>query len=116
MSLIKLEGMEFFSYHGCFAEEQVIGNKFIIDLEVEADIAKAEKSDEISETVNYQTLYDLVAAEMKKKSSLLEHVAGRILDAVHRSSPYISNVSVKISKINPPLGGRMQQVSVILSR
>jgi 7,8-dihydroneopterin aldolase/epimerase/oxygenase len=116
MGLIKLEGMEFFAYHGCFAEEQVIGSQFIVDLEVEAVTVEAEKSDELSKAVNYQTLYDLVAAEMKENSSLLEHVARRILDSVYKTCPNISAATVKIAKVNPPLGGKVQQVSVTLSR
>ena len=116
MGLIKLEGMEFFAYHGCFTEEQVIGNQFIVDLGVEINTGEAEKSDDLSKAVNYQILYDLVASEMKKKSRLLEHVAGRILDSVYKTCPNISNVTVKIAKINPPLGGKVQRVSVTLNR
>ncbi len=54
MSIISIEGMEFFAYHGCFKEEQLIGTKFNIDLFMKVDTSKAELSDSLSDTVNYQ--------------------------------------------------------------
>ncbi len=84
MSLITIEGMEFFAYHGCFKEEQIIGTKFFVDLYIEANTIEAEETDKLSKTINYQTVYLLVKKEMEIKSKLLEHVGRRILKA-HRT-------------------------------
>lgn len=115
MGMISLEGMDFFAYHGCFAEEQVIGTRFIVDLYFETDTSPAEVSDDLKQTVNYQSVYQLVKKEMEVKAHLLEHVAHRILKSVTSSFPVIQAAEVKISKLNPPLGGKIDRVSVTLS-
>ncbi|MEI6695751.1 MAG: dihydroneopterin aldolase [Bacteroidota bacterium] len=116
MSQIKLEGMEFFSYHGCFKEEQVIGTKFIVDLSIEADIAAAALKDDLHLTINYLTVYQMVKKQMEIKSKLLENVAQRILDNLFQEFPGIKSAEVKVSKLNPPLGGKLKSVSLTLSK
>lgn len=115
MSTIAIEGMEFYSYHGHFVEESVIGTKFNLDLYIETDTQKAEKSDNLSETVNYLAVYQVIKNEMEKPSYLIEHVARRILDAVMKSFPTIESAEIKFRKMNPPLGGQMESVSITLS-
>jgi 7,8-dihydroneopterin aldolase/epimerase/oxygenase len=111
MGTILLEGMEFFAFHGCFREEQIIGTNFIVDLYVDAETTGAEGSDHLRDTVDYAALYQCVKDEMEKKSHLLEHVGKRILDAVRNGFPAINAIDLKIAKINPPIGGKMRQVS-----
>ena len=106
--------MEFYAYHGCFREEQIIGTRFLVDLELVVDTGVAEKSDDLVETVNYQEVYLLVKKEMTTKSKLLEHVGRRILDAVRSRFPEVVSATVKISKMNPPLGGKMKSVSLTI--
>lgn len=107
--------MEFFSYHGCFKEEQIIGTRFMIDLELEVQAGEAEISDHLHDTLNYTAVYQLVKREMEQKSYLLEHVARRILDGLQSEFRQIEQIEIKISKINPPVGGKMQQVSYMTS-
>jgi 7,8-dihydroneopterin aldolase/epimerase/oxygenase len=116
MALIELEEMEFFAHHGCFKEEQIIGNKFTVNFSFEVDTSKAEKTDKIGDTTNYQTVYDLIKEEMNIPSNLLEHVANRIIERVFNVFPEISWASVKVSKMNPPLGGKMKSVNAALKR
>jgi dihydroneopterin aldolase len=111
MGLIQIEGMEFFAYHGCFSEEQVIGNKFIVDIDFEVETSKAEITDDLSETINYQTVYNLIKFEIEKKSYLLEHIAKRIVDSIISKFNQIEFLTVRVSKINPPLGGKIEKVS-----
>ncbi len=115
MGKILLENMEFFAYHGCFREEQIIGNRFLVNLEIDVDTSKAELSDHLHDTINYQVVYQLLAEEMKAKSYLLEHIARRIIDAIKNRFPPIHHVKVKISKLSPPMGGKMEAVSVELT-
>jgi len=115
MGWIQIEGMEFFAYHGCFAEERIIGTKFRVDISLKTDTSAAESTDDISKTVNYQSVYLLIKTEMEQKSHLLEHVARRILTKVRQTYPEITDCKVKISKLNPPLGGKIGSVSVTLS-
>ncbi len=106
-----LEGMEFFAFHGCFKEEQIIGTKFIVDLQIDVDTTLAEDSDHLRDTADYVGLYRCVKKEMEQKSFLLEHVAKRIIVAVQKEFPSISAIELKLAKINPPMGGKMHQVS-----
>ncbi len=114
MSVISIEGMEFFAYHGCFKEEQIIGTKFRVDLFLETDTTTAENSDNLYDTVNYLSVYQVVKAEMEIKSKLLEHVGRRILNRVLDEFPLIINARIKIKKLNPPLGGKMDFVALEL--
>jgi dihydroneopterin aldolase len=114
MGKILLEGMEFFAYHGHYKEEQIIGTKFIVDLEIVFETIPAEYSDHLADTINYQDVYQVVKTEMEINAHLLESVARRILDAVMQSFPQIKSLQVKISKVNPPLGGKVKQVCCIL--
>ncbi|RLD38291.1 MAG: dihydroneopterin aldolase [Bacteroidetes bacterium] len=114
MSTIAIEGMEFFAYHGCFKEERVIGTKFSIDLFLKVHTNEAEKSDKLEDTVNYQAVYQLVKEEMESKSNLLEHVGRRILESIREAFPQIDSAKIKIRKLNPPLGGKMDFVSLEL--
>lgn len=116
MSVISIEGMEFFAYHGCFTEEQIIGTKFRIDLFLEVNTSKAEESDKLTDTVNYQEVFMMVKEEMKIKSKLLEHVGRRILDKVKIQFPEVEKARIKIRKLNPPLGGKMDFVSLELEQ
>jgi len=115
MATIKIEGMDFFAYHGCFTEESIIGTRFEVDLTVSADTEQAEISDNLHHTVNYLTLYDTVKKEMDIRSNLLENVAYRIINAIKNRFPIITGVEVKVSKLNPPLGGKIDRVTVTLS-
>jgi dihydroneopterin aldolase len=114
MSIISIEGMEFFAYHGCFKEEQIIGTKFIVDLHIIADTSEAEVSDDLSKTINYQSVFLLVKNQMKEKSKLLEYVGRRILNALKTKFPSIQDATIKISKLNPPLGGKIENVSLTI--
>ena len=115
MAKILLEDMEFYAYHGCFKEEQVIGNRFFVDLEIEVDTLKAENTDDLKDTVNYQSVYNEIKTVMAEKSHLLEHVARRIIDALHAGFPDILHIRLKVSKMNPPMGGKMRCVSIVLT-
>jgi len=116
MGIIQLEGMEFYAYHGHYKEEQLVGNKFMVDLSFEAKCSAAAESDNLKDAVNYQVAYNLVKKEMLQKSHLLEHIAKRIIDVLYQNLEGISKISVKISKLNPSMGGQVERVSVTLSR
>ncbi len=114
MSVISIEGMEFFAYHGCFDEEKIIGTKFRIDIFLTVDTTKAEQTDNLHDTVNYQSVYQVVKKEMETKSNLLENVGRRIVNRVLQTFGQVESVKLKIRKMNPPLGGKIDFVSLEL--
>lgn len=116
MAIIRIEGMSFYAFHGCFDEEQAIGTRFRVDLALDVDARRAEQSDDLNDTVNYADVYQVVNREMSRPSHLLEHVAHRIATAVLQSYDLVEAVTVKVSKLNPPLGGQMDAVSVEINR
>ena len=117
MGVIQIENMEFYAFHGHFREEQIVGNKFLVDLHIEADLSAPAASDNLRDALNYQVAYRLVKQEMEKKSKLLENIAKRIIDSIYESFSNLDKVTVKISKMNPPMGGgRIEKVSVTISR
>lgn len=115
MSVISLQGMEFYAYHGCFDAEQVIGTRFTVDLMLETNVRQAAHTDNLHHTVNYLTVYQMVKGEMSTKSHLLEHVARRILMKLMQQFPAVNYAEVKVAKMNPPLGGKLTSVSVTMT-
>ncbi|MBR5783585.1 MAG: dihydroneopterin aldolase [Bacteroidales bacterium] len=116
MAKIRLEKMEFYAFHGCFEEEQAIGTYFNVDLELETDTTKSQQSDNLNDTVNYLHVYQVVKKEMNISSKLLENVCERIANAVLKEYNQIQSLSVKVSKLNPPLGGKLDAVSVEITK
>lgn len=116
MGIIHIQDMEFYSFHGHFKEERIVGNKFIVDLTLETDMKVPAESDNLKDAVNYQRVYEIVKLQMEKKSHLLEHIAGRILDAIYSEIGGVKKATVKVSKMNPPMGGKIGSVSVVLSK
>jgi dihydroneopterin aldolase len=114
--IIEIENMEFFARHGCHEEERVKGNTFLVTLTIETDVSLASESDNIVDAVNYQIAYNIVKVEMAKPSNLLENVCFRILDALYDNMTDIKKATVKVSKLNPALGGRVEKTSVTLSK
>jgi len=115
MGVIEIEGMEFYARHGYYAAEQKIGARFLVNIRIETDCSKAAMSDNLDDALNYQKVYNIVKNEMCIVSKLLEHVAQRILNHLKKQFPEIRKATVKISKMNPPMGGPIEKVSVSLS-
>ena len=115
MGIIELKGMRFFAHHGCFSEEKTIGNFFVVDFTVVADLSAAGESDDLEDTLNYQKIFDMVKEEMEVSSNLLEHVATRILKRFKAAFPETGKATVSISKLNPPLGGEVAASKVTMS-
>lgn len=114
--IISLEGLEFHAFHGVYPHELESGNWFEVDIWVETDIPEGGVEDELARTVNYETLYQYVKAEMERPSRLLETVAEQIVVRVLRDLADVKKVEVKIAKINPPIGGKCKMASVRLSQ
>ena len=114
IGVIELEGMEFKAYHGCLEQEKVRGNSFTVDFRGELDLSAAAESDNLSDTLNYGEIYEIVADEMSIPSELLENVAGRILKAIEEKFPQLVSFSVRVSKKRPPVDGIAQWSRVTL--
>lgn len=112
MGTIKLNNIRTFSYHGCLLEEGKIGSDYRIDLEIKTDLRKSAESDNLHDTVDYVQLNKIVVEEMAIRSHLLEHVANRIITRIFAELPQVSRIKVAVSKINPPIGGDVESVTI----
>ena len=115
MGVIKVENIRVYAYHGCLSEETVIGSDYRVDVSVEANLEKSSLSDALNDTVDYVTLNAIVVEEMRIPSKLLEAVAKRIITRVFKECLSVSSVSISVSKINPPLSGDVEKVTIILN-
>lgn len=116
LSTIELEEMEFRAFHGCYPLERIVGNRFLVNVAIKADLSLPAASDNVNDTINYLSVYETVHDEMTVESHILEHVAQRIIDAIYRRFPQSQHIRVKVSKMAPPLGGKIKKVSVTLEK
>ncbi|NRT14467.1 dihydroneopterin aldolase [Flavobacterium sp. 28A] len=114
MGTIKLKNIRTYSYHGCLIEEGKIGSDYSVDLEIKTDLRKSCVSDELSDTVDYVLLNRIVEEEMAIRSHLLEHVGHRIITRVFNDIPEVSRILLAVSKLNPPIGGDVEAVTIEL--
>jgi len=116
MGQIRLNGMEFYAYHGCYREEQLIGNNFLVDISMETDMAEASNSDNLCDALDYAEVYEIVKHEMCVRSFLLEHVSNRILNRLFDSFMQLNWAEVCVTKLNPPVDGKIKGVSISQKR
>lgn len=112
MGIIKVKNIRIFANHGCLNEETKIGSDYRVDLEVKANLKKSAKTDNLNDTVDYVLLNKIVKEEMAIPSKLLETVARRIIQRIFDESKMVTKVSVAVSKINPPIGGDVEMVTI----
>ena len=105
MAIIALEGLTFFAYHGVYGPEKVKGNQFVVDLYLTSNIKEAAKSDHVKKTVDYAEVYSLIKVIMGDRVDLLETLVDRINSQILANFSLVSKVKVRVSKLNPALGG-----------
>ena len=112
MATIALEGMQFYAYHGYYEEERIIGSNYLVDVYITAATKKAATTDDLKDTINYETVYLIVEAEMRHPSQLLEQVNQRIITGLKHQFSKMQAVQVGIRKLKPPLEGLGESSSV----
>jgi len=114
MGKVILKNIRIYAFHGCMEEEEKIGSDYIVNLEVDAPMEMASRTDELEDAVDYVSLNDIVKEEMSVRSKLLEHVAQRIVDKIMGQFEEVESVVVSVAKQNPPIGGDMEEVCIRL--
>tara|TARA_B100001250_G_C19067184_1_gene472715 strand:- start:25 stop:381 length:357 start_codon:yes stop_codon:yes gene_type:complete len=116
MGEIILRDLTIYAYHGCFSEETKIGAEYKLDVWVKGDFSLAEKTDDLSSTVDYVVLSDIVNEEMAKPSKLIEHVGDRIIARILSRFPQIKLAGLLIKKPNPPMNVYADRVEYRIER
>ena len=110
---IVLNRMEFRAFHGCYDLEQQVGNRFTVDLEITAELGEVASEDCVEKAVNYLLVYETVREQMRVTQRTIERVSMNIMDALYARFPQIR---CTVSKLAPPLGGKLEKVSVVLEK
>lgn len=111
---IHLQDMEFRANHGCYDLEQMVGNRFEVELVITAHLGEVAERDAVELAVNYLTVYEVVREQMRVTQRTIERVAQNIIVAVKEHFPQIVEVECTVAKLAPPLGGKVGRVSVTL--
>lgn len=118
MDKIFITGMEFYGYHGVYAAENQLGQRFRVDLECGLDLSTAGQNDDLVATVNYADAFLLIQSIMEQEPhvKLLERLAQKIIDTILAQYPQVEEVMVRVIKPDPPIRGHYQHVGVEMRR
>ena len=108
---IVLNRMEFRAFHGCYDLEQQVGNRF-----TDALVITAAREGCVEKAVNYLLVYETVREQMRVTQRTIERVSMNIMDALYARFPQIRHIRCTVSKLAPPLGGKLEKVSVVLEK
>ncbi|MBU2974927.1 dihydroneopterin aldolase [Zobellia sp. B3R18] len=114
MDKVKVNNIRVYAHHGCLEEETAIGSEYLVNVSVDANLTKASISDRLSDTVDYVHINHIVKEEMKVPSKLLEHIGKRIIHRIFDEIQIVQKAEVEVSKINPPIGGDVEKVTIVL--
>ncbi|MDR0427077.1 MAG: dihydroneopterin aldolase [Dysgonamonadaceae bacterium] len=114
MQYIELNEMAFYGYHGVTNQEKIVGNIYIVDLKIYFDFQEAMQSDNLKDTINYASIYEIVKQEMNISANLIEHLTYRIASKIKQRFHQISELEIRLAKRNPPISGDMKEAAVVL--
>ena len=109
---IHLRQVRFYAFHGVMPQESRVGAPYIVDLRVGYPMEQAMQSDDVADALDYAALYKVVSREMDIPSKLLEHVAGRIAEAIVQAFPQVTSIDLELTKQNPPMGADCEGASI----
>jgi len=109
---IILKGVRLFAYHGVLPQEQTVGAYYTIDLKIATDFSNAMATDDLGGTISYADVYEIAKREMGITSKLLEHVGGRIVNAIHDELPGVKAIHLRLMKENPPMGADLTAAGI----
>lgn len=113
---IRITGLEVLGHHGVLPHEKERAQPFQVDLELEAALNEAARSDDVSDTIDYGAVVEMVVAVVEGTSySLLEALAEAIALEVLSGSG-AEAVTVEVRKVRPPLEAHVSSVGVRLRR
>ena len=115
--VIRLHNAVFYAYHGVLSDEQTLGGKFEVDVELHADLARGARMDDLQQTVNYERVYDAIKQlVLGKKYRLLEALAETIADGLLMEFKKVQKVVVRVRKPSAPVKGVIDYVEVEIAR
>ena len=111
---IRLNNISLRAYHGCYDLEQQVGNRFRVDIVIRTPLCDLPATDDVTQAVNYLTVFEIVERTMQRTQRTIEAAASNVIAAIKEAFPQIVEVECTVAKIAPPLGGKIDKVSVTL--
>lgn len=111
---IRLDGIYVRAFHGCYDLEQQVGNRFRVDIVIRTLLGDLPTTDDVTQAVNYLTVFEIVERTMQRTQRTIEAAASNVIAAIKETFPQIVEVECTVAKIAPPLGGKIDKVSVTL--
>ena len=111
---IRLDGIYVRAFHGCYDLEQQVGNRFRVDIVIRTPLGNLPTTDDVTQAVNYRTVFEIVERTMQRTQRTIEAAASNVIAAIKEAFPQIVEVECTVAKIAPPLGGKIDKVSVTL--
>ncbi len=116
LGVIRLRNAVFYAYHGVLLDEQNLGGKFEVDVDLYCDLSRGAKTDHLEDTVNYERVYDCIRKiVLEKKHLLLESLASAVGKGILKNFFKVHSVTVKLRKPNAPVKGVIDYVEVELT-
>jgi dihydroneopterin aldolase len=112
MYLIQLHQLNFFSFHGLYEEEKIIGNNFEVNVDIE--LTQDVRINTIDDTINYELVFQIIKSKMQIPTPLLESVAQHIQNEIIQQFYSVNKITVNIKKLNPPIEQFNGEVSITL--
>lgn len=108
---VKIQNAIFYAYHGVMTEEQNLGRKFEVDVELEYDFSRAAETDKLEYAVNYEKVYQSLKEILtENKFYLVEKIAYLIGKKILDKFQNVDAVKVRVRKLHPPIGGLIDYV------
>lgn len=115
--VIRIKNAVFYAYHGVGKDEQNLGGKFEVDVDIHTDFSAAIKSDYLKQTVDYEKVYSSIKNLVhERKYFLIETLAETIANEILTNYLQVKSVTVKVRKPHPPVKGVVDYVEVEISR
>jgi dihydroneopterin aldolase len=113
LDIIKLHNAVFYAYHGALTDEQTLGGKFEVDVELHCDLTTAKETDDLKQTVNYEQVYSLMKRIVtEKKYYLIEALAHSIGQGILAGFPQVQSAIVRVRKPGAPIHGVVDTIEV----
>ncbi|MEI3604587.1 dihydroneopterin aldolase [Pseudogracilibacillus sp. SE30717A] len=117
MDKILLNRIEFYGFHGVFPEEKKLGQRFIIDLELETPLETAGKTDDMNDSIDYGEVYGIVKEIVEgEPKDLIEAVAETMAATLFQMFKTLEACRIKVTKPDPPIQGHYESVAVEIYR
>jgi dihydroneopterin aldolase len=115
--IIFITGVVIHARHGVMEHETEVGQRFVIDLELDVDLSDSSRTDRLADTVSYSNVVTAATTAFKNNNyKLLERAAGAVADAVLAAFPRVNAIKVTVHKPHAPIAAIFEDVGVVLTR